>query len=217
MYVLGLHWVGRNASGSAVATTFNDPLAQTLVFPDSFHDAGDAGFSIDITDASTAVTWENQTIIGRGTGHRLEFDGRTTGNNGDVANSPSSQIRDTAIIDNFRPGDAVRFFDNGHDSIGPSNNTVYYVGKTASPSGITLHTTKADAMNISGGLGSSPVALTGEALADRSGYRLEKEIDTRPVLTIVGDASPGSFDIIGCASIRQSVRSPPAVVIGTPA
>jgi hypothetical protein len=134
-------------------------------------------------------------MLGRGTGNRIRFNTET-----DVVGGTTDEIQVQEMIDIFRPGEAVvARSQGGTETPGPTDGTTYYVGndQTVTATGITLHTTKADAMNASGGLTSTPVNLTASTAGNGELWRIDKKIDTRPELLIVEDGTPGSFDIIG--------------------
>lgn len=192
IYVLGMHWIGRNATPTTTATVFQDFENRTIVFPNSFFNAGDAGISLDLGNATTDIDWGGSTLIGRGTGDRILFD---TEND---MNATSDEIQVQAMIDTFRPGDAIVMRSvGGTETPGPTNGTTYYVGvdQTTTPTGITLHTTKADAMAHSGSGGGTPVALTLSTAGNGEYWRVDKKVDTRPVLTCTGTS--GAFDMLG--------------------
>jgi hypothetical protein len=192
IYVLGMHWIGRTTAATTTATVFYDDFNRTLVFPNSFFDAGDAGVSIDLGNATTDVDWLGSALIGRGTGNRILFD---TEND---MNATSDEIQVQEMIDAYRPGDAIVVRSlGGTETPGPTNGTTYYVGidQTATATGITLHTTKNDAMVHSGSGGGTPVALTLSTAGNGEYWRIDKKIDTRPVLTCTGTS--GAFNMFG--------------------
>ena len=133
------------------------------------------------------------TLIGRGTNARIRFDTEN-----DVVGGATDEIQLQEMIDTFRPGDAVvARSQGGTETPGLTNGTTYYVGndQTTTATGITLHTTKADAMNASGGLANTPVGLTASGAGNGELWRLDKKIDTKPVLTCTG--TTGVFDMTG--------------------
>lgn len=191
-YVLGMHWIGRDATPTTTATVFSDLNNRTLVFPNSFFDAGDAGISVDLGNATTDVEWTSS-LSGRGTNARIRFDTET-----DVVGGATDEIQLQEMIDTFRPGDAVvARSQSGTETPGLTNGTTYYIGndQTTTATGVTLHTTKADAMNASGGLTNTPVGLTASTAGNGELWRLDKKIDTKPVLTITGTS--GVFQTTG--------------------
>lgn len=192
--ILGGHFIGRNESGSAAATVFND-TGKVLVFPDSFHGNSDAGFGLDLSNASTDIDWNRISIFGRGHAKRLEFNTETE------MNATSDEIQAPGFED-FRAGDYVEVQDlDGTETPGPSDSTFYWIGKDISgtaPTGVTLHTSRNDAMLHSSSAGGTPVALTLSSAGNGEIWRIRKDVnvDTRPVLVVIGTS--GVLDLTDC-------------------
>lgn len=190
--VLGMHWIGRDDTGSTTATEFTDS-SRVLVFPDSLHGPGDQGFSIDLGSASTIVDWTSCTFLGIGHGNRRRFDTETE------VDGTGEEVTNASVIAAFRPMDAVIVrSQGGGETPGITNGTRYWVGKdlTATPTGITFHTSRNDAAVQSGSGGGTPVNLTASSAGNGEIWRIDKDNDTRPELQITGTS--GTFDATLC-------------------
>lgn len=190
LQVFGNNWIGRDASGTTQLTTFTDDNV-VIIFPDGLFGDGDSGFSIDLGNASTSVSWDSITIIGRGIGTRARFNTETQ------ISSAADEIQATAVIEAFNAGDAViARSQSGGETPGITNGTRYWVGKnlTATPTGITLHTTRNNALLRSGTPASgTPVNLTASSATNGEIWRLDKDPDTRPRIVVTGTS--GIFNI----------------------
>jgi len=196
IFVLGKHWIGRNASGTTTSTSFTD-IGRVLTFPDSLHGPGDQGFNIDLTTVTPEndVTWTSCTFLGIGTGNRIRFNTET-----EIDGVTLEEVTSQSVIDAFRPGDSVVMrSQGGTETPGVTDGTRYWVGKdlTATPTGITFHTTRTLAMLASGaGSGGSPVNLTASTAGNGEIWRIDKDNDRRPELTVSGTA--GTFVATDC-------------------
>ena len=189
--ILGMHWIGRDEAASTTLTVFND-IGQNIVFPDGHFGPGNCGFSFDLGNGSTDIDLNAFIITGVGRSERARFDTE------DDVDATPDEITLQSVIDAFRPGDAViARSQGGTESPGLVNGTRYWVGKdmVATPTGITLHTSRDDAALHSGSAGGTPVALTASSAGNGEIWRLDKDNDTRPQLIVVGTA--GALNITG--------------------
>ena len=190
--VFGMHWFGRDATPTTTLTVYQDSN-RNIVFPDGLFGPGDAGFSFDLGNASTDIDLNSYIVTGVGRRNRARW------NTEDDVNATPDEITLQSVIDAFRPADAViARSQGGTETPGLTDGTRYWVGKdmTATPTGLTLHTSRDDAaLHSGGGGGGTPVALTASGAGNGEIWRLDKDNDTRPQL--LGTGTAGAFDVLG--------------------
>lgn len=197
IYSLGKHWIGRNTSGTAVATVFADTEDRTIVFPRTFNTAGDTGIGVDLGNASTNVSWTSA-IIGRGDWARVRFNTET-----DIS-SANDTIAVQEMVDRFKPADLLVARSNGGtETWGVSNGIEVFVGwdmTAASPSTVHLYASGNCLGSQSGlykGTGGTPVDinLTASSAGNGEIWYLESVNNTKPELEVVGTS--GTFSLTG--------------------
>lgn len=184
--VRGMHWIGRNDSGTTVVTEFTDS-DKTLVFPAALYDAGDAGFSLDTGNVGTAINFTNYDFLGVGSKAWKLFDVRTEANGGNIDNT-TDEIR-FPDIHRFVTGDYVDYSNEvWATSIGLTDGNDYWV-RVVNETDITLHTgSRRDAF-----ANTNRVTLTGAAASVYEYHALRTITDGRACLkygsTFTGSAS----------------------------
>ena len=186
--VFGRHWIGRNTSGTAVATEFTDSQ-KTLLFPDGLFGAGGSGLSFDLGNASTIIDLEKITLTGLGAKTRRYFDTRTEANGGYIDDT-NDEIR-FPEPHNFKNGDYILYSKgNGTAAIGLTDATNYWVGRVSDVA-ITLHTgNRRDAL-----AGTNTVNLTGTATGTADQHQIEKVVNTGPELLFSGTSGIANIDL----------------------
>lgn len=198
--VFGRHYIGQNASGTASATEFT-AQDDILVFPKGLFGPLHCGLFYDLTNAGTAIALNNVTMIAKGV-----FGGEYFDTELDV-DGTNEKITNQDVIDRFNAGDLVRVYNlSGTESIGTivPNTTDYFVGKdlTATPTGITLHADRNDALLESSSPGSgSPAGMTASTAGNGEIWLVSTTTVGVPSIFVTG--SSGSAEHNGCTFVNM--------------
>jgi hypothetical protein len=189
--VQGMHWIGRNDSGTAVATEFTDP-GTSLIFPSCLCGDGYSGLSFDLSNASTVISIDRALISGLGGHSWAYFDTRTEANGGYIDDT-TDEIR-FPEAHGFFQGDYVQYDkgDNNTAAIGLTDTNKYWV-RVVSETAITLHTvSRRDAL-----ANTNRANLTGTAAGTADGHWLTRVTNNGMQLIYSGTS--------GDAEIKNSV------------
>jgi len=193
-FLYGTNWIGRNASGTTVATEFTD-TGKVVVFPDGLYSQGDPSMQIDLGNASTVVAMELCAFSGTGIGYRHLF------NTEDDVNGTNETIGPVGVRSLFSKGDAVIARNQGGtETPGPSDGTTYYVGWDGSTAAglIELHTARRAAMIGTG----TPVGLTASTAGNGEVWRLDRTPDTRPEWIHTGTSGVATYTACSWTNYR---------------
>lgn len=165
--------------GSATATTFTDTNKQVF-YPDGLYDAGTVGHSVDLGNASSAITLNNMVYVGEGRG-AIIADFHT---NTDV-DGTNEEL--DIVAHGFETGDYVDYSkQGGTDVMGLTDGNDYWV-EAVTVDSISLHTTRANAFT-----GTTPVNLTASGGSET--HRLTKLTDTRPDFIVSNTTGTADLD-----------------------
>jgi len=175
LYVLGVLTIG-----TATATGFTDSN-RTLVFPNGRFTTGFQGVDINLSHASTIVSFSACSFIGRGSRGYADFD-----STGDI--NGTTEIITANQPHNFSTGDAATYSKNGGTaSTGLTDATVYYINAISTTT-LYVYNTKA---NAEAGTATGRQNLTA---AGAETHSLTRTTDTRPDLGITGTSGTATID-----------------------
>lgn len=178
IYVFGGMVIGRNAAGTTSATTFTDSN-QTIVYPGGSVDVGWNFLELDITNASTAITLNAITHIGRGRNDRKRyFDSELEVNSG--------TDRFTIPSHGFTTGDAILYSDEGGTTITGLTDLTEYFPYVVDADTFELLTSRQEAIQqLEFGL-ETPVNVTAAGSGAGQNHSFRRQPTTLPDLIITG-------------------------------
>lgn len=185
-YVFGKLNIGITAGGTVTATEFTSTPGRTIVYPGGRVAAGWNTMEFDLGNASTVVSLNNLTVVGRGRSALKRFFCTAT-----EVNGGSEIITISGFTDHgFQTGDAVLYSNEGATTLSDLTNSTEYFVRRLSATTLSLHTTRQGAYANTGVRN-----LTAVAAANSSHQSLTRQPSTRPDIA-VHNAS-GTFDAIG--------------------
>ena len=189
LFLYGPFSIGINASGTASATVFTDANS-VLVFPGGF--VGDTfnKITVDLSNASTTVTWTNVTMISNGQStYKLYFDTEIDVNSAtDVITITDHDVRTSQNFTYSKEG--------GTEAIGLTDDTSVFPETDTTDTFRVFDNTNDPLDAFSGVSGQTETNLTASTAGNGENHSLLRGPDTRLSIEVASGA--GNFTIDGC-------------------